>query len=117
MGLLVDVGDAGFGVLAVFWLSTIVAVWRDAGARIANQAGVRAATALATLLPFVGVFVWFCVRPMDTRFDRRGRRLCIALAERELAEAGDEHGRVDRAHPPEFVSATPVARAGKSPVP
>jgi uncharacterized membrane protein YhaH (DUF805 family) len=84
MGLLVDVGDAGLGMLAVFWLSTVVAVRRDASARIANRAGVHAATALAAFVPFIGAFVWTCLRPQATRRDRYERRRRLALTEGEL---------------------------------
>jgi hypothetical protein len=70
--------------LVLLWAATIVAVARDAGARIANRTAPRAAAALAAALPFVGVVVWLCVRPGETRLERRERRLRTATLEREL---------------------------------
>jgi hypothetical protein len=66
------------------WGATIAAVARDAKARVANRAAPRAAAALAGLLPFVGALVWLCVRPGETRLERRERRLRTATLEREL---------------------------------
>jgi hypothetical protein len=82
--------------LALLWLGTVAGVRGDARARLANVAGVRAATALAFLLPFAGAVLWLLVRPAHTRLERRERRLLLAVAERELARDSDaiarEHG-------------------------
>ena len=73
--------------LVLLWAATVAAVARDAGARIANRAAPRAAAALAVALPFVGAVVWLCVRPGETRLERRERRLRTATLERELRTA------------------------------
>jgi hypothetical protein len=67
------------------WIGTVVAVARDARARLENRSGRRAGTALAALLPFVGALVWLCVRPPETRRDRRERRLRASVLERQLS--------------------------------
>lgn len=69
---------------ALLWLGSVAAVARDACSRIENRGGRRAGVALAALVPFVGALVWLCVRPAETRRDRRERRLRRALLEREL---------------------------------
>jgi hypothetical protein len=71
--------------LALAWIGSVAAVARDAHARLENRAGRRAAAALAALLPFVGSLVWLCVRPAETRLDRRERRLRAAVLERQLS--------------------------------
>jgi hypothetical protein len=67
------------------WLGTVAAVARDAQARVRNRAATRAAAATAFLLPFVGALVWLCVRPAETRLERRERRLRKAELQRQLA--------------------------------
>lgn len=68
------------------WLGTVAAVARDAQARVRNSAATRAAAATAFLLPFVGALVWLCVRPVETRLERRERRLRAAVLQRQLAQ-------------------------------
>lgn len=72
--------------LTLAWLGTVVAVVRDAQARVRNRAATRAAAATALLLPFVGALVWLCVRPAETRVERRERRLRKAVLQRQLAQ-------------------------------
>ena len=77
--------------LVLLWLGSVVSVVRDARARVANPAGVKAAGALALLLPFGGALLYLCIRPLETRLDRRERRLVELLlspAEGEV-ELGD----------------------------
>jgi hypothetical protein len=73
--------------LGLAWLGTIVAVARDAQARVVNRSARRTAAATAALLPFAGALVWLCVRPAETRLERRERRLRTATLERELQHA------------------------------
>src|SRR5438477_6025060 len=80
--------------LAAFWVGSVLAVHFDAHARLANRGGVRAAVAIAGVLPFVGAFVWLCVRPTQTRLERR-QRLFLGLLTEELAASGP----TDRAPP------------------
>lgn len=86
--------------LALLWLGTVACARRDARARLANTAGVRAATTLAFLLPFAGAMLWLLLRPPHTRHERRERRLLLAVAELELTRGSDaiadEHGREHR---------------------
>ena len=70
--------------LVLVWAGSVVAVRRDARARVKNPAATRAAIATAAVLPFVGAGVWFCVRPSLTREERRERRLHALWLEREL---------------------------------
>jgi len=65
--------------LVLLWLGSVVSVVRDARARVANPAGVKAAGALALLLPFGGALLYLCIRPLETRLDRRERRLVELL--------------------------------------
>jgi hypothetical protein len=71
--------------MTLAWLGTIAAVARDAQARVRNRAATRAAAATAFALPFVGALVWLCVRPAETRLERRVRRLRTAELQRLLA--------------------------------
>ena len=66
------------------WAGTVVAVARDVRERLENRAGRRAGAGIAALLPFVGGLVWLCVRPAETRVERRERRLRAAVLERQL---------------------------------
>jgi hypothetical protein len=81
LGLVSDLVLVG---IVLCWGGTVVAVARDARARVANRAAPRAAAALAALAPFVGAVVWLCVRPAETRLERRARRLHALTLEREL---------------------------------
>ena len=76
--------------LVLLWLASILAVVRDARTRIANGAGVKAAGALAALLPLGGALLYLCVRPLETRLERRERRV-IQL----LLELGPSEGQVE----------------------
>jgi hypothetical protein len=71
--------------MTLAWLGTVAAVARDAQARVRNRAATRAAAATAFVLPFVGALVWLCVRPAETRVERRERRLRTAELQRLLA--------------------------------
>ena len=73
--------------LVLTWAGTIVAVARDARSRMVNRRTPRAAAMLAALVPFAGALVWLCVRPAETRLDRRERRLRALNLERELQQA------------------------------
>jgi len=68
------------------WLGTIAAVARDARARVRNRSTTRAAAATAFVLPFVGALVWVCVRPTETRLERRERRLRAAVLQQQLGQ-------------------------------
>jgi hypothetical protein len=68
--------SAGLG-----WAGTVVAVALDARARVDNPAAARAAAVLAAGLPFAGAALWLCLRPAETRRDRRERRLTDAVCE------------------------------------
>jgi len=85
------VRNVGLFWLAAMWLGSARCVQRDAEARLGNPSGIRAAVAAALLLPFLGAFLWLCLRPAETRVERRQRR----LARLALEPARDEHlGRV-----------------------
>jgi hypothetical protein len=60
---------------AVGWAGIVLAVVLDARARVDNPAAARAAAVLAAALPFAGGAIWLCLRPVETRRDRRERRL------------------------------------------
>jgi len=82
--------------VVLLWIATVVAVARDAASRIANRAAPRAAAALAAALPLVGAVVWLCVRPGETRQDRRERRLRTATLERELQASSPVYAAAPR---------------------
>jgi hypothetical protein len=83
---------------AVAWAGIVAAVVRDAHARVENPSAARAAAALAALLPIVGGALWLCVRPSETRLQRRERRLVLS------AYAWDEPRTVQ---PPVSATAAP----------
>jgi len=62
----------------VAWGGVVAAVVRDAHARVDNPSAARAAALLAAVLPIVGGALWLCLRPAETRLDRRERRLVIS---------------------------------------
>jgi uncharacterized membrane protein len=74
--------SAGIG-----WAGTVVAVALDARARIDNRSAARAAGLLAAALPFAGAALWLCLRPAETRRDRRERRLTDAVCELDAPAA------------------------------
>ena len=65
--------------LVAGWGGTVLAVALDARARVDNPSAARAAASLAALLPFAGAALWLCVRPAETRRDRRERRITTAV--------------------------------------
>lgn len=73
--------------LLVGWAGVVVAVVRDAHGRIENPAAARAAGLLAAALPILGGVLWLCLRPHETRAERRERRLVDAVCELEAAPA------------------------------
>jgi hypothetical protein len=84
--------DAAFGLahdlgllwLAAMWLGSVRWVRVDARQRLANPSAIRAATWLALALPFVGAVVWMALRPLETRRNRRERRVVTLLLESQL---------------------------------
>lgn len=77
------VGWGGVGILAVLWVGTFFGVAVDSRSRMTNRSGICAATTLAALVPFVGAFLWWCVRPARTRVERQELRALLRIAERE----------------------------------
>ena len=67
--------------LGLVWLASIRWTQREARLRLADRGAIRAATAGAVVLPFVGAVVWACVRPTETLAERRHRRLLRLLLE------------------------------------
>jgi hypothetical protein len=94
--------------LLALWLGCARWVQLDAQARLANPSGIKAATAAAILLPFLGPAFWLCLRPAETRIERRERR----LARRFLESAGDVElrrvGEPDRLRPRRDEAPEPV---------
>ena len=67
--------------LVVAWAGIVAAVVRDARARVDSPSAARAAALLAALLPVVGGALWLCLRPAETRLQRREHRLVLAAFE------------------------------------
>ena len=67
--------------LVVAWAGIAAAVVRDARARVDNPSAAKAAGLLALVLPIAGGALWLCVRPAETRLERRERRLVTAAYE------------------------------------
>lgn len=84
MSLFDVVIDASFSALATMWLGSVAFVWRDARARFLNRHAAPAAALAAALLPFLGAFLWFAARPVETISERRERRLLTRLLEQQL---------------------------------
>lgn len=61
------------------WAASVRWVLIDARARLASRSGIRMAVWAAALLPLVGVALWACARPAQTRLERRERRLRLLL--------------------------------------
>jgi hypothetical protein len=72
---------------AIGWAGTVLAVVLDARARIDNGSATLAAGLLAAVLPFAGAGLWLCLRPAETRRDRRERRLADAVCELDAVAA------------------------------
>jgi hypothetical protein len=109
MGLYAAAVDWAFVSLGLLWLGSIASVARDARARVSNPAATRAAVGAATLLPLVGAAIWLCVRPAETRAERRERRLLTLVAERELGIG--ESGVLDDPAPQTALRRTPGVQA------
>ena len=67
--------------LAVAWAGVAAAVVRDARSRVENPSAARLAGLLALALLIGGGLLWLCIRPAETRRDRRERRLVLAACE------------------------------------
>ncbi|MFN2629304.1 MAG: hypothetical protein ABR569_11805 [Gaiellaceae bacterium] len=65
--------------LVGMWAASVRWVLIDARARLASRSGIRVAVWAAALLPLVGVALWACARPAQTRLERRERRLRLLL--------------------------------------
>jgi hypothetical protein len=78
------VRDVGPLWLVAMWLGSVRWTHVDARARLANPAGICAATWLALGLPFVGAAVWAALRPVETRLERRERRVVQLLLEAHI---------------------------------
>ena len=96
--------DIGPLWLLAMWLGSVRWTQVDARARLANRAGIRAATWLALALPFVGVAVWAALRPVETRLERRERRVVQLLLDSRLepidAEpAAEAHAEIPATRP------------------
>jgi hypothetical protein len=73
--------------LVVIWLALVYWTYADARRRVEDPMLVACATA-ASLLPFVGTFVYVIVRPPEYLEDVRERELEMQAAEARLAEFG-----------------------------
>ena len=67
------------------WAASVRWVQLDARTRLATRSGIRAAVWAAALLPLLGVALWVCARPAETRLERRERRLRRRLLELEAS--------------------------------
>ncbi len=99
------VRDSSVVAFLTVWAMTVRLTHLDARARLANRSAIRAAVALAALVPVGGFVLYRVLRPAETRLERRERRLARLLAELELAGAEREEdlGHVrqhDRLAPP-----------------
>lgn len=68
------------------WLGSILWVAADARSRLVRPRQMRAATALAGLLPFVGLVALLAARPAETLDERRQRKLRRRAWERAIDE-------------------------------
>ena len=72
--------------LAVFWLSIVYWVLKDARRRIADKIVVTVAVLAALIFPVIGVFIYMLVRPAESLGDVQERELEMRMIEARLRE-------------------------------
>src|SRR5262245_42378527 len=69
--------------LVVAWVTCVVSIASDVRARTTDRRAARLATALGAV-PVAGPVVYLCLRPPETREERRERRLARRLFQAEI---------------------------------
>ena len=72
--------------VAVFWLSIVYWVLKDARRRIADKFVVTVAVLAALIFPVIGVFIYMLVRPPEYLEDAQERELEMRMIEARLRE-------------------------------
>jgi hypothetical protein len=75
-----------FFFLFVFWVATVVWIWKDARRRLEDPWIIGVAVLVGVVVPFLGVFIYMLLRPPEYIEDVRERELEIRAMEDRLSK-------------------------------